>query len=474
MHALILLAALAIGQAPIAAGPSGTDVPQNAVWEAERRGNMVQVLGNDYPSETDLIADALAPPEDDSHKWYLTVVTMTNCPACEKLKEAFKSAPQMKAWVNVDDPEKSTCHYQVRNIEDKTQQDWFAAIGPQLKKGGFPAVIIQPPRNGAYGANSTVVKVLHGFDGDAEKYTRRMRDAIVVYVQELNKKGLIQRRGDNAERLSAWKESRGPIYGGHSQIGVDPPFGPAPVNPFKVDPHPNADWPPTPPAPLTLAELKELVPSAPNEFLLAQLEAKASDKSAVLVAWNIYALQHAKEPNKNPSQPAPPRPDQAETVAGAWFEYLKGVTHLAMIIGLVVGALKTWRKIRQWSGSPTLLDDAQFKELTDWLESIEAKVDQVVTPSPTPPQPQPVKPRESLLDRILKRFDNKVAPTPASEPIVDRLLNKIADRITQRPSDAVIERLLGKIADGIVAKSQTPLMIIAICLGFFFLVKSIQ
>jgi hypothetical protein len=209
LHTL-LIAALARGQdevppskidkAGVEPQPGVIDVPELAIWEAIRRGQMVQELGTVTATEQDAIADALAPPEDDSHKWYLTVVTMENCKPCEALKRDFLQSMALKAWVNVDEPAKSNMHYQVRRLEDVTQKDWLAGLKTEIDKGGLPLIVIQPPRNGEYGPNRVVVTVLHGYDGNPDKLSERMRAAITAYVREMNKRGLIKHVGENSVR----------------------------------------------------------------------------------------------------------------------------------------------------------------------------------------------------------------------------------------------------------------------------------
>jgi hypothetical protein len=57
--------------------------------EILRRGNSVEhVAGVQADAETVSLA-ALAPPPDDSHKWFITLVQQHGCKPCAKLREKF-------------------------------------------------------------------------------------------------------------------------------------------------------------------------------------------------------------------------------------------------------------------------------------------------------------------------------------------------------------------------------------------------
>lgn len=245
-------------------GQTESDVPEIATREIGMRGSMVQEIGTIQADEIDVIADALAPPEDDSHKWFITVV-VDGGKASEKLKLDVIQEPSFKAWVNVDEPMKSSVHYHVRLITDETQQDWLAGIKPKIAElGGCPAIVIQPPRSGEYGKNSTVVGVLGGYDGDAEKMVNRLRASVAQYVSALHKKGLITHVGDNVRRES----------GGHAQyegVGAPPPFQ-VPSKPLDpVQPNGPVDWPQIQPKPTPKPETDPNFPPAQPDMSGSQV-----------------------------------------------------------------------------------------------------------------------------------------------------------------------------------------------------------
>lgn len=173
------LAALLIFTASSAAAQS-IDVPEMASHEIARRGDFVEPIGPGYGSDLQsTIAEALSPPADDSHKWFITVISTRNCTYCEKLKQDFANSPHLRPFVNAQDHKQSWAHYNVYSAQDQTQAWRWRGI----KLGGFPTLIIQPPRDGRYGDPKTVVLQKTGYDGNAKKLAGELRAGIVRYLQ---------------------------------------------------------------------------------------------------------------------------------------------------------------------------------------------------------------------------------------------------------------------------------------------------
>lgn len=344
------------------------NVPDAARHEVERRGNLVQSVGTPQAGDNDYIADAFSIPEDDTHKWYLTLVTMEGCKACEKLKYDIATSKVFQSWVHVDDEVSSPMHYQVRRIEDATttngsQKDWYNGIRKELKDGGYPAMVIQPPRNGQYGANKVVVKILHGYDGNPETYTQRLRDAIAAYVTTMHKKGLVEHIGDNVRRENY---SSGKKKGGYEQsaAAAPPPFT-LPSRPVDLNQPsgPVNDWPPTP-QPLTLQQIMLACPGAPNDFLLQQLTAKPTDLNTVSLAWLMY--QQAHQVPEKPAEPpvvVNPTPAPLPTPGGgALLHWLLGSTIVLQIVNMFLPFLRAYVVT-----TPTKIDDLAESLLEKFL-----------------------------------------------------------------------------------------------------------
>lgn len=368
-------------EAPASASSNKTiDVPEIAEKEIGRRGNMVQEIGTIKASETDVIADALAPPADDSDKWFVCVVTMDACKPCEHLKHDFETNPILKSWVDVKDPAKSPCHYQIRRIEDETQKDWLAGIKDQIGKdvNGFPVVVIQPPRNGQYGPNYAVVKLIHGYDGNAEKLTQKMRDGITTYVQSLNKKGLINKIGSNTARggeVSAIK-----LSGGLQQsepIGANPPFT-TPLNPYNVN---GSDFPPPAASGLTLEQMKALLPDAPADFLLQAVTQRIADPQALATAYAAWKLQH-----NNGGLNLPSLPNGIGGFITLAMQLISMLLSGGFTIGTIAALLVLWRK----ANKNHILSESNFNYLVAILNRLDPNAPAALeTPTKKPIEPPP-------------------------------------------------------------------------------------
>jgi len=233
---LLAWAVLFVAQDVAAQSPPG-DLPRLAQDEIARRGNHVELTGT---IRSGLMAMALAPPADDSAKWFLTLVLKPGETGSERMRHTLANDPALRPWVDTREPSKSTMHYHVRSVDDATQADWLKGLRPAIARMGLPLIVLQPPKNGQFGPTSTIVKLVAGVS-TGEQLATKLRDGIVAYVHALESPG----------EFSSGPASPNPD--GHAQavIGVPPPFNvppkdpppnPAPLVPF--------DWPPTvPPSP---------------------------------------------------------------------------------------------------------------------------------------------------------------------------------------------------------------------------------
>lgn len=254
-----VLAGLLAWPAALPAQDDGKNVPDVATLEVQRRGNLVERLGTKAGNSVaaEFIA-AMAPPADDSHKWFISLVVKDGCAPCAKLKADMETAPPLRAFVNPQDHTKSWAHYNVFRWEDATQQWRWRGITVR----GLPTLLIQPPRNGQYGDCKSVVWQKTGYDGDPEKLAQDLRRAIYQYVAALKRPvtGAIPVQGfrqagvltgpppgydATSDAASAEKKQRP----GLSQLeGYAPPFPPVAPNPTPAPVLP-PEWPPLQPAP---------------------------------------------------------------------------------------------------------------------------------------------------------------------------------------------------------------------------------
>lgn len=224
-------------------------VPEVDSAEVMRRGDMVVIAGEGPRSDaSEAFLTAMAPPADDSHKWFVTVLTMKNCAPCEALKRDFRRAPELLSFVTAPEEAKAWAHYNEYSKDDETQ----AFRVKEYKVTSFPTVVVQPPRNGIWGSGKTVVFQVSGYDGKPQKLADLIRDGVRRYTTEMSKHGYPKEPPKNAGLVT---ES---VVGGAAQgspespIGVDPPFvTPSAPDPFNPSPSPSvpSQWPPQQPSP---------------------------------------------------------------------------------------------------------------------------------------------------------------------------------------------------------------------------------
>jgi len=171
-----------------------------------RCGDMVQHISGYGQSATDRFVEAMAPPKDDSGKWYISVIGSSRSQTCARLKDDWARDANLLAIANPGDPSRSWAHWHYYHYGDKSQAWRFEKV----KITHIPTVIVQPPRDGSYGDPSTVVCQLVGYNGDAASLAAKIRGSIRAYVAKLK---TVQPPATNTGRLT-------------------PPWTPAP----KVDP----------------------------------------------------------------------------------------------------------------------------------------------------------------------------------------------------------------------------------------------
>ena len=76
-----------------------------------RCGDMVQHISGYGQSATDRFVEAMAPPKDDSGKWYISVVGSSRSRTCERLKDDWSRDANLLAIANPGDPSRSWAHW---------------------------------------------------------------------------------------------------------------------------------------------------------------------------------------------------------------------------------------------------------------------------------------------------------------------------------------------------------------------------
>lgn len=264
--------------------------------EIKRLGDHVQHIDASHrDGPDDEYVRVMGPPEDDSHKWFISVIGKKGCAACARLKTDFRRDEYLRALVTLaegDDAhsdKSSWAHYNYFLSDDRSQQFRWEKI----RVVNFPTVLVQPPLNKKYGDPATVVFQSTGYDGDGKKLANKIASAIKLYLTKQAERRAAARSSGHralppAARYDAEEDwPQRPTQGvwvneGHRQVGVDPPWDPAP----KVDPP--APGPGPGPAP------------APTPFD---------------VLPNIFNVPPATPPATPPKPPEPNKPDLSKIAA---------------------------------------------------------------------------------------------------------------------------------------------------------------
>jgi hypothetical protein len=186
--------------------------PEVDTAEVLRLGDMEQHVDGIGSDPADVFVEAMGPPASDADKWFISVLTMQGCVACQKLKSDWATNQWLLALADPSDPKKSWAHYNVYAREDRSQAFRFEGI----QVTAYPTVLVQPPRNGRYGDPKTVV--FQGtYGGDPERLARQITASIRQYVS----------------KFEASQPSSHPAHrAAEGSIGIDPPWQPPP----NVDP----------------------------------------------------------------------------------------------------------------------------------------------------------------------------------------------------------------------------------------------
>lgn len=291
---------------------------EKAKMEVERRGPSVQIVDDQIRDlGEEAYFAALSIPADDSHKWFLTVVYDKKNAMTDAIKtDMLKPEAALEPWVQVKDRGKGT--YDVYSTEESYMHCNFEprvnAFKPDkwkwIKAEHCPCIVVQLPISGEWGVAGTVINQRTGYKGP-EELGEWIRESIKKYTDKYSQTRGYREVRDKIRKLTG--------FAGHRQVGAwNPPFavqpkdlghGADPPSPFPPDLVPS-----TPPEakPLTLEQIKAVVPDAPADFLMNQLLAKVKTPAEVQVAWLMKQLQDAKkpvEPVVNPTPaPTPPPP----------------------------------------------------------------------------------------------------------------------------------------------------------------------
>lgn len=252
------------------AGPlvSLSQEPPLEVDQAEvlRLGNVVQRIDNAVASTDYEWMEVMGPPASDADKWFISILSMRQCAACEQLRSDWTRSPWLLALGHPTDPKQSWSHFNVYYREDASQSFRFE----NLRVTTYPTILVQPPRSGRFGDSSTVV--FQGtYQGDPERLARDISSAIRAYVAR-----------DNQNPAPATAD-------------VPPPWTPAPRvdswNPQIPGPFPSFD-PTIPPQPAPAPTPTPETPAFPWGAVMTLVAAGFSLPAAIAITvWLVLFIR---------------------------------------------------------------------------------------------------------------------------------------------------------------------------------------
>ena len=152
--------------------------------EVLRRGDHVTRAGRGpMGAEDRLIGDAVSPPPDDSHKWFISIVVEKGSKESEALLYDLKHSTELRAWANPEEQKDSWSHVTIY-VKGDESQDWR---WKNLRVERYPVMILQPPAKLAdesvrdswiWGDPKTVVWQWDGYDATSPERAKLRADAL--------------------------------------------------------------------------------------------------------------------------------------------------------------------------------------------------------------------------------------------------------------------------------------------------------
>jgi hypothetical protein len=367
--------------------------------EIDRWGPRVVVSGEGpRAGEEVLFSKAMAPPEDDSDRWFITLWGPSNDPVTLKWKTAFESS-KLAAFV-ADPPaglnRKAWAHFNFLHSDDATQKWRFDDYKISLS-GPFPVITVNPPRKKndqgqfLWGDPTVVVDRIDAPQlSTPEALFTRIQASVDKFCKMLVRQGRYP--------VSLMPNAGGPdiehqtVYLSHAPNGAHAqqpfPWGPSvppPATPFNpVFPPPFGPATPVVPDKLTLEQIKAAIPDAPADYLVEVYLSGPTDASKVQMAWMMKKLQPV------PVKPVDPTP--APVPNGNWTSMILPIVMALFgggsVGGLIVFFAQLFRTNQKANHRPLLIpNDATFDELLNVFKNFAIPV--IPVPRTVAPVPMP-------------------------------------------------------------------------------------
>lgn len=347
MRLIVAVAALLSSLTLFADDAPSSDVPETAHLEVLRRGTSVEPMGVIQAGPEAAVVQAVAPPEDDSDRWWFSVITAgasddAKARAASKLLTDDVAQLKFKQWVKPEDVSNSWAHYQERRIDDPLQRDWLAPLKARIDIVGLPCIVIQPPRNEEFGKNSTVVALIGSYDGNADKINLLIEERVKAYTAKHAAQGTIKAGTVESQR----REQQG-----HAQAAerpaIKPPFDlPMPVAYPPVDvlsppkPQPPAEIvKPDAPAAMKFSDIRKTFPTIPEAVALDYAARKLTESQIVEIEHKLLEDEQAAEVDSTPANP--PKPETPATNGAAEIIAMIVIANAILIVGWMIHHRKT-------------------------------------------------------------------------------------------------------------------------------------
>jgi len=124
---------------------------------------------------------AMAMPKDDDDKWFISVLTIPGCAACNRLKKDWLKSDRLLALADPNSTKDSFAHfgyYDMGKNSRQKQRELFSGV----KVAAYPTILVQPPINGVFGSAKHLV-FRDTYKGDPEKLADDMIVAMWLFIE---------------------------------------------------------------------------------------------------------------------------------------------------------------------------------------------------------------------------------------------------------------------------------------------------
>jgi hypothetical protein len=214
-------------------------------------------------------------PPNDTGKFFVTIYSQPGCVACDKLVQDWKNSPSLKAFAVPDHPSQSWAHFTIIKPDSALAAN-FKNANPPINQ--VPTIVVQPPKNGDYGPETTTIFRKTGYEGkpgDTDRLAGDIAKALKKFVGIV--KPTVPDQQVTPFNPLAPTPAVNPVPTPQIPPAVDPAVEPTP------DPNTDGPYPDYPQAILILDEsgLKNRIKARLADFAIEQLSKKLGIDTAM-------------------------------------------------------------------------------------------------------------------------------------------------------------------------------------------------